>query len=107
MNVKDFIIAQAAERADAAQVLREALEINGIIFKPGCTEEGISISGDIGALSAILGCELKTEIEKPNYESSYDTRTRSFNFGGVKFSSSDYVKKEVPENAECGDKEHE
>ncbi len=60
MTVNEFIREQVETRANAAAVLANSLEINGIRFIEGCTGEGVQVY-DIEKLAMILGCEIQIE----------------------------------------------
>ena len=70
--VKKFIKEQAESRAQAASVLAEELEINGIRFGIGCNKDGIQVAG-LEKLMETLGLE-KTGICYEPYAERYVLR---------------------------------
>ena len=96
MTIAEFIKEQVEARANAAQVLSDPLEINGIKITTGCTNDGIEVSCGLEALAGILDCEDKIETvdEDYKYDLTLTHRTTYFDFNGTRFYKSTYVKKE-------------
>lgn len=64
ITTEEFITNQAKNRAHAASLLREPLELNGIDIVAGCTEYGIRLTYGIEKLASILNAEITTESEE-------------------------------------------
>lgn len=99
-TITEFIKEQADARAEAAAVLAEPLEVNGIKISAGCTKGGIEVESGIGFLAKILGCEdkLLTTDEDYKYDDTQILRTIHFCLNGTRFYHTVYVKKEETKN---------
>lgn len=99
ITAHEFIKSQVVDRAFSARVLNEPTEINGIVFKPGCSPEGIELKKGLEQLAEIYDKEIMTEEGKFASSSGYSFVTRYITLNGVRFYEAKLVKKEGGVNA--------
>lgn len=93
-KIKNFIIEQCKDRAEAASPLMEELSINGIDIAAGCDKKGIAVNYGIEKLAAILQVPLQRKVELSD-SGKYNTIIDCFEYCGVTFSCSRLVEKEL------------
>lgn len=64
--IKEFINAQAFERAKAARSLSSELNINGVFISSGCDEKGILVMFGLDKLAKITGHKITYSPEDRN-----------------------------------------
>lgn len=83
MTVSEFIKEQANMRAEAATVLADELEINGVRFNAGCDKNGIQVHG-IEKLAMILDHKIEIEPYGERYATYFfyhnDTRFYEYRY---------------------------
>lgn len=96
MNIKDFIKAQAKERAEAAAVLESKLYINGIEIEAGCTEFGIKVENGLELLNQILHSSGSVQVkdEECSFDPTKIHRTEYIFVDNVRFYHDFYIPKE-------------
>ena len=91
ITVEEFIKNQAKERAHAASLLREPLEINGISIAAGSTKDGICVSYGIEILAKMLEVDVITEVKEKRV--GWVSGIRYFNYNDCRFYQSFYEPK--------------
>lgn len=99
ITTHESINSQVVDRAASARVLNEPAEINGIVFKPEYSPEGIELKKGLERLAEIYDKEIMTEEGKFASSSGYSFITRYITLNGVRFYETKLVKKEGDENA--------
>lgn len=91
ITVEEFIKNQAKERAFAASLLREPLEINGISIEAGSTKGGICVLYGIEKLAKMLEVDIITEVKEKRV--GWVSGIRFFDYNGCRFYQSYYEPK--------------